>query len=132
MSNHSKGSKSKEKQNKTQKMSESEDNNNNSNQENSEDDEELPDAPPPSLSTPTNEPSQSVINKLDENQKLSSKVDTVVLPGDIVGKLVDLKVRLGPGLIQNGDNIIATKCGILRNPQTKYFWIENSQKRVSK
>ena len=36
----------------------------------------------------------------------------------------------GPGLLQNQDNIVATKCGILRNPQPKYYWIENRQKRV--
>ncbi len=60
----------------------------------------------------------------------NSRVDRLVMPGDIVGKITDLKIRLGPGLIQNGENIVSTKCGVLRNPQTKYFWVENRQKRV--
>lgn len=57
-------------------------------------------------------------------------VNKVVFPGDIVGKITDFKIRLGPGLLQNGEHITATKCGVLRNPMTKYFWIENQQKRV--
>lgn len=59
---------------------------------------------------------------------IDDKVNTVVLPGDIVGTISDLKLRLGPGrlqslnnqqlivlgLLQNKENIVATKSGILR------------------
>lgn len=62
--------------------------------------------------------------------EIDSKVDKVVFPGDVVGSITDFKIRLGPGLMQNQENIVATKCGILRNPQAKYYWIENNQKRV--
>jgi len=61
--------------------------------------------------------------------EIDSKVDQVVFPGDVVGSVIDLKIRLGPGLMQNQENIVATKSGILRNPQTKYYWIESNQKR---
>lgn len=62
--------------------------------------------------------------------EINGLVNKVVFPGDIVGKITDFKIRLGPGLLQNGEHITATKCGVLRNPITKYFWIENQQKRV--
>jgi len=61
--------------------------------------------------------------------EIDSKIDQVVYPGDVVGSITDLKIRLGPGLMQNQENIVATKCGILQNPQSKYYWIENNQKR---
>jgi len=61
--------------------------------------------------------------------EIDSKIDKVVFPGDVVGSVTDLKIRLGPGLMQNQESIVATKCGILRNPQIKYYWIENNQKR---
>lgn len=79
---------------------------------------------------------------MEIENEIESRVDSLVLPGDIVGKITDLKTRLGnydvilcnlmigPGLMQNQDNIVATKCGVLRNPQPKYFWVENRQKRV--
>ncbi len=57
-------------------------------------------------------------------------VGKIVMPGQIVGSVNDLKVRLGPGLLQNQQHIIATKSGILRKPEAKYYWIENVQKRV--
>lgn len=60
---------------------------------------------------------------------LQDKVDTIVLPGDLVGRITDLKIRLGSGLIQHQDYIVATKAGYLRNPTTKYYWVENLQKR---
>jgi hypothetical protein len=62
---------------------------------------------------------------------IDSFVGGLILPGDIIGKITDFKMRLGPGLMQNKEHIVATKCGVLRNPQPKYYWIENNQKRVS-
>jgi len=57
-------------------------------------------------------------------------VDRVVLPGETVGKWAETKpIRMGPGLSQVQDRIVATKAGVLRNPIPKYFWVECNQKR---
>jgi hypothetical protein len=61
---------------------------------------------------------------------IAEMADRIVLPGDIVGNLTEYDIHLGPGLLQDRDNIIVTKCGILRNPLVKYFWVESHQKRV--
>jgi hypothetical protein len=57
-------------------------------------------------------------------------INKIVFPGEVVGVVTDLRIRLGPGLIQNQNSIVATKAGVFRNPQTKYYWIESIQKRV--
>jgi exosome complex RNA-binding protein Rrp4 len=57
-------------------------------------------------------------------------VDQVVLPGDKIGSISSTKtIRLGQGLWQDNETIIATKAGFLRSKGEKY-WVENSQKRV--
>jgi len=57
-------------------------------------------------------------------------IDQVVLPGDIIGTVTgEKKIRLGPGLMQNEDAIMATKAGLLRYKADRY-WVENTQKRV--
>lgn len=63
---------------------------------------------------------------------MNKLVDQAVIPGDIVGKISGTQegLRLGPGLTQNGEAIVATKAGILRHRAPDKFWIENSQKRV--
>lgn len=62
---------------------------------------------------------------------MENKIGNIVLPGDIIGKIpLDKKIRIGPGLIQIQEDMVATKCGILRNSQKNYYWIENKQKRV--
>jgi hypothetical protein len=64
--------------------------------------------------------------------KMQALVDEAVLPGDVVGNIVGSSeaIRLGPGLTQNGEAIVATKAGILRYRGPDKYWIENSQKRV--
>ena len=65
-------------------------------------------------------------------------VNQVVLPGDIVAKKVkntqdkDVKVKLtlGPGLRIDKENIVAYKCGVLREKNNAMFWIDTDQKRV--
>lgn len=59
-------------------------------------------------------------------------LDQPVLPGNVVGTIAGAAaaVRLGPGLSQNGESILATKAGILRHRAPDKYWIENSQKRV--
>lgn len=60
------------------------------------------------------------------------KINKLVVPGDVIGTISDLSIRLGPGLLQNKDEIVVTKCGILqRDLQEKYYWVQNFQKRVN-
>lgn len=57
-------------------------------------------------------------------------IDQVVLPGDRIGSVVQGKtIRLGSGLMQDNQTIVATKAGLLRCKVDKY-WVENTQKRV--
>eukprot|EP01132_Coremiostelium_polycephalum_P000490 gene490-618_t len=57
-------------------------------------------------------------------------VGEFVVPGEILGKINDLKVRIGPGLLQSKDQILATKSGVLKfSKHHKFYWIENEQKR---
>ncbi|KAK5577957.1 hypothetical protein RB653_002905 [Dictyostelium firmibasis] len=61
---------------------------------------------------------------------MDSLVDEFVVPGDVIGKIGDLKVRVGPGLLQTKDTILATKAGVLRYSKFhRFYWIENEQKR---
>jgi exosome complex component RRP40 len=65
-------------------------------------------------------------------------VNQVVLPGDIVAQKVKnkqdvnkkIKLKLGPGLRNDKDNIVAYKCGVLREKESTVFWIDSNQKRV--
>jgi hypothetical protein len=65
-------------------------------------------------------------------------VNQVVSPGDIVAEKVKtkqvvvkkIKLKLGPGLRMDKDNIIVYKCGVLRENDSTVFWIDNDQKRV--
>ncbi len=65
-------------------------------------------------------------------------VNQVVLPGDIVAQKVKnkqnvnkkIKLKLGPGLRKDKDNIVAYKCGVLREKESTVFWIDSNQKRV--
>ncbi|GAM23353.1 hypothetical protein SAMD00019534_065280 [Acytostelium subglobosum LB1] len=57
-------------------------------------------------------------------------IDQFVVPGDVIGTIVDLKVRIGQGLQQVKDSVVATKSGVLRfSKHHKFYWIENEQKR---
>ena len=65
-------------------------------------------------------------------------VNQAVLPGDIVAKKVKntqdedvkVKLKLGPGLRIDKENIVAYKCGVLREKNNAMFWIDTDQKRV--
>lgn len=61
---------------------------------------------------------------------IKEKVNKVVIPGETVGQVDFVGIKLGVGLIQDKGDIVATKAGILRckNPDT--FFVENAQKRV--
>lgn len=55
----------------------------------------------------------------------------IVLPGDVIDVDTESTVVLGPGLRQEGDEVVATKAGILRHLETgNKWWIESNQKRV--
>ena len=55
----------------------------------------------------------------------------IVLPGDVIEVNTEATVVLGPGLRQEGDNVVATKAGLLRHLENgNRWWIESNQKRV--
>ena len=61
-----------------------------------------------------------------------------VMPGDIVGKTKNeeknkdkkRRLKLGPGLKIDKENIVAYKCGVLRQKDRKLYWVDTDQKRV--
>eukprot|EP00753_Platysulcus_tardus_P005302 PLAT13150.1.p1 GENE.PLAT13150.1~~PLAT13150.1.p1 ORF type:complete len:281 (-),score=94.72 PLAT13150.1:102-878(-) len=57
---------------------------------------------------------------------------TVVFPGDDVTDIIlqwTEGVRLGPGLVQDVDHVIACKAGVLRFRPPSRFWVDSDQKR---
>ncbi|CAG8434194.1 1748_t:CDS:2 [Ambispora gerdemannii] len=53
----------------------------------------------------------------------------VVLPGDAL-PVYEHKLKLGPGLIQDEDQIIAVKGGVLKHqPAGNKYWVESNQRR---
>lgn len=55
----------------------------------------------------------------------------IVLPGDVIDVDEESTIVLGPGLRQEGDQIVAMKAGILQHlPVGNRYWIESNQKRV--
>ncbi|EDO36096.1 predicted protein [Nematostella vectensis] len=65
-------------------------------------------------------------------------LNRVVLPGDIVCTTQDLKVcsqnprmklKLGPGLRQEGEQVLAYKSGVFRHRAPAVYWIDTNQKR---
>lgn len=55
----------------------------------------------------------------------------IVLPGDVIDVDTESTIVLGPGLRQEGDDVVATKAGILRHLEVgNRWWIESNQKRV--
>ncbi|XP_002730573.1 exosome complex component RRP40-like [Saccoglossus kowalevskii] len=64
---------------------------------------------------------------------MAAHVNEVVLPGDILQELSDSeqypKLRLGPGLRIDVDNVVVCKCGILRFREPSVFWVDTHQKR---
>jgi len=61
-------------------------------------------------------------------------VGKVLMPGETLSVFKEsqktLKVILGPGLRQNGEEITVTKPGILRFKEHNVYWVDSYQKRV--
>eukprot|EP01102_Stenamoeba_stenopodia_P005811 TRINITY_DN16534_c0_g1_i1.p1 TRINITY_DN16534_c0_g1~~TRINITY_DN16534_c0_g1_i1.p1 ORF type:complete len:264 (-),score=63.96 TRINITY_DN16534_c0_g1_i1:27-788(-) len=58
------------------------------------------------------------------------KINDFVMPGDCVGKIFpNLKIRLGPGLMQEKESIIATKAGVFKHKSPCTYWLESNQVR---
>lgn len=56
----------------------------------------------------------------------------IVLPGDVIDVNTESTIVLGPGLRQEGDDVVATKAGILHHLEVgNRWWIESNQKRVN-
>ena len=84
------------------------------------------------MKTNGDEKKQKTINPAAEMEAETTvvKVDQFVVPGDIVGRILT-DVKLGPGLLQDNSNLIATKAGVVQHRPPNKYWIENSQKRVT-
>ncbi|XP_068306686.1 uncharacterized protein [Pyrus communis] len=62
----------------------------------------------------------------------ASFIDKPVIPGDVVLDLSDMTnqtIKLGGGLRQDFDSIVAMKAGTLRFTKPNKYWVETSQKR---
>ena len=58
---------------------------------------------------------------------------TLMLPGDSIDLETNLvELLIGPGFRKDENKLIATKCGIFKNKENFSYWIESSQKRVTK
>lgn len=62
-----------------------------------------------------------------------SKPGDVVVPGDVAditnAKQSSSKMILGPGLRRLRDQVVITKCGVLKSAGANTFWVDNHQKR---
>uniref|UniRef100_A0A1E1XFX1 Exosome complex component RRP40 n=1 Tax=Amblyomma aureolatum TaxID=187763 RepID=A0A1E1XFX1_9ACAR len=58
-------------------------------------------------------------------------VNKLVLPGDVVDVVAteQRKCIVGPGLRKEGDRIVATRAGILKQRRPNTYWVEGHQKR---
>eukprot|EP00058_Branchiostoma_floridae_P017148 XP_002602636.1 hypothetical protein BRAFLDRAFT_123025 [Branchiostoma floridae] len=65
---------------------------------------------------------------------MADSVGKVVIPGDILSEFraseKTSKVALGPGLRQEGEEVLVTKGGILRHKEPNLYWIDCHQRRV--
>lgn len=62
----------------------------------------------------------------------SAFIDQVVVPGDVVldlSTMANQTIKLGSGLLQDGDTISVMKAGRLRFSKPNKYWVESSQKR---
>ncbi|CAB4060405.1 RRP40 [Lepeophtheirus salmonis] len=65
-----------------------------------------------------------------ERWRVDMKPGSVAIPGDVIEirEEDNSNVTIGPGLRLHGQQIFATKCGVIRNKKNSY-WIDNHQKR---
>lgn len=64
------------------------------------------------------------------NPTASPFVNQTVAPGDVLLDLTSVAaVRLGGGLRQDNDYVLATKAGRLKHTKPNKYWVEGSQKR---
>eukprot|EP01095_Lingulamoeba_sp_RSL-Kostka_P008330 TRINITY_DN2758_c0_g1_i1.p1 TRINITY_DN2758_c0_g1~~TRINITY_DN2758_c0_g1_i1.p1 ORF type:complete len:243 (-),score=64.99 TRINITY_DN2758_c0_g1_i1:99-827(-) len=71
-------------------------------------------------------------NNVEESYEIDAtfydKIGKLVMPGDVVGRIKGGEV-LGKGLIQDNENLVATKPGIMSFMPPETFWVETSTKR---
>lgn len=60
------------------------------------------------------------------------KIGQLVLPGDAIGRLTGMtgELKLGSGILQNKEELIAIKTGVLQHLPPNMYWIDSCQKRV--
>ena len=56
--------------------------------------------------------------------------DAVVFPGDVLSLRGSI-VRLGPGLLQSGHSVVASRAGRVKQGSHAKLWIDNPMKRVT-
>ena len=72
------------------------------------------------------------------DKDVASLVNRVVMPGDVIGNVVDLeatiegkiKIKFGPGLREENGVILAYKAGVLRHRKPATYLIDCNQRRV--
>jgi len=90
------------------------------------------DIPDNSMDTFPEKPTES--NNIDKKEEktekiVSNNVNHVVFPGDVISLKPNVKVRVGPGLMQDKDYVVSSKYGLLRQSGQNRLWVDNSQKR---
>jgi len=68
-------------------------------------------------------------SKTDLKMLCSENVNSMVFPGHKITLKPQLRVRLGLGLLEDKDAVIASKAGFLRQSGSNRIWVDNSQKR---
>ncbi len=66
---------------------------------------------------------------MEAQSSASAAHQVVVLPGDVICK-VTTDMRLGSGLTQLKDDVVATRAGLLRDKDGNKLWIDSPQVRV--
>ena len=72
------------------------------------------------------------------DKDVASLVNRVVMPGDVIGNVVDLeatiegksKIKFGPGLREENGVILAYKAGVLRHRKPATYLIDCNRRRV--
>eukprot|EP00823_Brevimastigomonas_motovehiculus_P004199 TRINITY_DN270_c0_g1_i1.p1 TRINITY_DN270_c0_g1~~TRINITY_DN270_c0_g1_i1.p1 ORF type:complete len:312 (+),score=100.98 TRINITY_DN270_c0_g1_i1:85-1020(+) len=77
----------------------------------------------------TEEKAKNALKEEKSAPPVSDSVDSIVFPGDVITLKANMKARLGIGLMQNKDTVVALKCGLLRQTGGNKLWIDNVQKR---
>eukprot|EP00455_Lapot_gusevi_P054054 TRINITY_DN8570_c0_g1_i3.p1 TRINITY_DN8570_c0_g1~~TRINITY_DN8570_c0_g1_i3.p1 ORF type:complete len:288 (-),score=21.07 TRINITY_DN8570_c0_g1_i3:16-774(-) len=71
---------------------------------------------------------KSLDSKEEDVSDLETKIE-IVLPGDDITLGANVKTRIGQGLTQHQNSVIATKSGFLQRDASNRVWVDSHQKR---